>query len=387
LAVLSGAEPLLRVAAFRPRRAGLVQSTLSGTKASVLDKTTANVRARLERLESTLACDLRCAHEAAAIRAAIASCVAEDCELIMISGASAITDRRDVVPESIVQAGGTIEHFGMPVDPGNLMLVARAGKRTYLGLPGCARSPKLNGFDWVLERVLADLPVGRRELTSMGAGGLLMDVDERPLPRARATLAAGTPRIGAVILAAGMSRRMGKQNKMLAAVGEQTMIAHVADQVLASRARPIVVVCGHEAAAVKAALGERPLTCIDNPDYAAGLSTSLAAGLAALPTDLDGVVVVLGDMPRVGAAHIDRLIAAFNPLEGRHICVPTAHGKRGNPVLWARAFIGEMMRLKGDAGAKALMGQHADLVAEVAFEDDAVLRDVDTPQALAEVTA
>ena len=93
--------------------------------------------------------------------------------MLLIHGASAIVDRRDVIPAAIEAAGGTIDHFGMPVDPGNLLLLGRLRSKPVLGLPGCARSPKINGFDWVLERLVAGLPVGRREIMSMGAGGLL----------------------------------------------------------------------------------------------------------------------------------------------------------------------------------------------------------------------
>ena len=105
---------------------------------------------------------------------------------------------------------------------------------------------------------------------------------------------------------------------------------------LSSHARPIVAVLGNQADAVDAALGKLPVERVRNPDFADGLSTSLKRGLAALPADIDGVIVCLGDMPLVAGRDLDRLIAAFNPLEGRAIIVPTRHGKRGNPVLWAR---------------------------------------------------
>ena len=84
----------------------------------------------------------------------------------------------------------------------------------------------------------------------------------------------------------------------------------------------------------------------------------------------------------VKATHIDRLIAAFNPLEGRAICVPTFAGKRGNPVLWGTQFLEEMQEVAGDVGARHLIGAHGELVAEVPIDDDGVLVDVDTPEAL-----
>ncbi len=311
-------------------------------------------------------------------------------------GASVIVDRRDVIPEAVVAAGGRIDHFGMPVDPGNMLLLCRLGETPVLGLPGCARSPKVNGFDWVLERLVAGVPVGPRHIMRMGAGGLLAEIPSRPLPRAEASPApevkpaekrpAPGPRIAALLLAAGQSRRMGS-NKLLEEIDGRPMVARTAQRLLSSRARPIVAVLGNQAEAVDTALGKLPVERVRNPAYAEGLSTSLKRGLAALPPDIDGAIVCLGDMPLVAGRDLDRLIAAFNPLEGRAIVVPTRRGKRGNPVLWARRFFAEMAEVAGDVGAKHLIGEHAESVAEVEMDSDSVLVDIDTPDALAELRA
>jgi molybdenum cofactor cytidylyltransferase len=175
---------------------------------------------------------------------------------------------------------------------------------------------------------------------------------------------------------------MGGPNKLLAELDGTPMVAHVARRLLASRARPIIAVLGNQAEAVDATLGKLPVERVRNPEFASGLSTSLKRGIAALPPDLDGVIVCLGDMPLISGRHLDRLIAAFNPLEGRAIIVPTRRSKRGNPVLWSKRFFPEMAELAGDVGAKHLIGQHAELVAEVEMDDDAVLVDIDTPEAL-----
>ncbi len=164
-------------------------------------------------------------------------------------------------------------------------------------------------------------------------------------------------------------------------------MVRAAEAALASQAEPVIVVTGHERDRVEAALAGLDLGSVHNPDYAQGLSTSLHRGLAALPAGIDGVVVALGDMPRVEAAVIDRLIAAFNPIEGRAICVPTWDGKRGNPVLFASRFLAEMQEIAGDVGARHLIGAYPELVAEVAMDETdsghGVLIDVDTPEALA----
>jgi molybdenum cofactor cytidylyltransferase len=379
--------PLLRIAAFRPRQIGLAQTKQPETKESVLDKTVEILNGRLAALGCPPLIERRCAHTEAALSETIEALRRDGAEMILASGASAITDRRDVVPASLVRLGGTIEHFGMPVDPGNLLMLGRLDGAPFLGLPGCVRSPKLNGFDWVLPRLIADLPVTRHDIVRMGVGGLLKEIPSRPQPRAGATPASvpRAPRIGALVLAAGRSTRMGSANKLLAEVEGAPMVIRAVDAALASQAAKVVVVTGHDAERVAAAIAGRKVTVVHNPDYATGMSTSLHRGLAAFDEGVDGVIVCLADMPRIAAATLDRLIAAFDPVEGRAICVPTWNGKRGNPVLWAKRFFPEMAEIHGDTGARHLIGEHGDLVCEVAMADDAVLIDVDTPDALAAV--
>ena len=144
---------------------------------------------------------------------------------------------------------------------------------------------------------------------------------------------------------------------------------------------------GHKRAKVEAALAGLRVRFVHNPDYAAGLSTSLKAGLAALPPSADGVIVCLGDMPQVTAALTDRLVDAFDPERGALVVVPTIEGKRGNPVVWSRRFFSDLMALEGDVGARHLIVTYADVVAEVPVEDAAALTDVDTPDALLAVKA
>jgi molybdenum cofactor cytidylyltransferase len=190
------------------------------------------------------------------------------------------------------------------------------------------------------------------------------------------------PRIAAVALAAGRSTRMGT-NKMLAEIGGKPMLAHTVDAALEAGLDPVVVVTGHQADEVEAALPPRDVLTVHNPDFVAGMAGSITCGLAALPEDVDAAFILLADMPRVTAAHLTRLAAAFAPDEGRAICVPVHGGKRGNPVLFAREFFDEIMAITGDQGAKRLLADHAERVVEVAMDDDAVLEDADTPEELA----
>lgn len=373
--------PLVRVAAFRPWRARLIQTELSSVTTKVLDKTVRITRDRVEAVGGELLGETRCVHEPAPLAEHIRRADADGFDMLLIAGASAIADRDDVLPAGIVAAGGRIEHFGMPVDPGNLLLLAHLGKRPVLGLPGCCRSPKLNGFDWVLERLAAGLEVTGRDIMRMGVGGLLTEIPSRPQPREVAT--AKPANVAALILAAGQSRRMGGPNKLLLPVAGQAMVRHVVEAALASSAAPVLVVLGHQQHEVRQALRGLKVRFVVNADHAKGLSTSLRAGLEALPADIDGAVICLGDMPRVSAGLIDALIAAFDPAADRRIVVPTWRGRRGNPVLWSRDLFPAMRELAGDVGARQLILQHADAVAEVEAESDATLIDIDTPEALA----
>jgi molybdenum cofactor cytidylyltransferase len=126
-----------------------------------------------------------------------------------------------------------------------------------------------------------------------------------------------------------------------------------------------------------------PVVTVENAGYAEGIAGSLKAGLAAVPDAADAAVVLLGDMPRVTAAHIERLIAAFNEAEDRCICVPTYRGQYGNPVLWGRWLFDDLALISGDKGGRVLFARNADILCEVAMADDGVLFDVDTPADLA----
>jgi molybdenum cofactor cytidylyltransferase len=373
----------IRIAAFQTRRAGLISTATPGTKSSLLDKNRSALDARLHTLGSAITSEQRVAHRADAVADALKEAGRAGADPILIFGASAITDRRDVIPAAIERAGGTIAHFGMPVDPGNLLLLGRFGDATVIGLPGCARSPKLNGFDFVLQRVLADLPMTRKDIAAMGVGGLLTEIHTRPQPRDRIPLKGPrAPRIGAIVLAAGLSSRMGR-NKLLADIVGKPLLRRVVEAASASSVDPIIVVSGNAADETAAALAGLQVRVVDNPDYRSGLSTSLKCGLRALPDDCDGAMVLLGDMPAITASLIDKLVAAFDPAESRAICVATYRGKRGNPVLWARQFFPDMLQLEGDVGAKHLIAANGEVVCEVEAADDAPLIDIDTPEALA----
>ncbi len=377
-----GSEPVIRVEAFRHRLAGLVITRLPQTKPSLIAKSEVAMRERIAALDGELGPVIVCDHAIAPVSEAILTLRAQHCHPILVFGASAIVDRGDVIPAAVAAAGGEVVHLGMPVDPGNLMMYGRLQGVPVLGVPSCARSPKVNGFDWVLERVMAGVHVAAEDIMDMGAGGLLAEIPTRPTPREGRSKVARAAKVAAIILAAGQSTRMGS-NKLLADLGGAPMIRRSVEAVQAAGAEPVIAVTGHEADKIAAALDGLGIEVVHNPDYAHGLATSLKRGLAAVPEDADAVLVCLGDMPRVTPKAIEKLMAAFNPEEQRTICVPVHKGRRGNPVLWGAKHFAAMAALDGDRGAKALMEQAAEELVEVDMADDGVLIDADTPAALA----
>jgi molybdenum cofactor cytidylyltransferase len=386
IAAAKKAEPVIRIAPYVIRKVGVVSTLLPGLAPKVIEKTLHITQERLAPAGATIVAERRVPHDEAALAAAIAEVRKAGAEMVIVFGASAIADRRDVIPMAIESAGGAIEHFGMPVDPGNLMLIGRIGEAPVIGAPGCARSPKENGFDWVLMRLLAGLPVSRADITGMGVGGLLMEIVTRPQPRGEPMAEAGQ-RIAAIVLAAGRSTRMGALNKMLAEIGGKPLVRIAVEQALASRAKPVIVVTGHQREQVEAALAGLPVRLAHNPDYADGLGTSLRSGIAAVPAESGGAIVCLGDMPQVDSGLIDKLLAAFDPDKGALIVVPSIDGKRGNPVVWSRRFFNELMAISGDTGARHLIGQYAEVMTEVPLSGEAALTDVDTPESLKAVKA
>lgn len=395
--VLSVAEALARQGSpafalhpFRPLSVGLVVTTLPGMKESIVTKSIEVTTARVQAMTGSVLPAVVTSHEEDAIAAGLNRLAAQGAALLLVIGASAVVDRRDVGPAGIVAAGGEILHFGMPVDPGNLICLGRLGTVPALVLPGCARSPKLNGIDFVLARIFSGLPLTPATIMRMGVGGLLAEIEQRPMPRAKAPATPNTgpapvsaAPIAAVVLAAGRSRRMAPHNKLLITDrAGKPMIARVIDNVLSSKARPVLVVTGHMREAVEEALSRRPVHLIHAKDFADGLAASLKAGIAAVPQECAAALVCLGDMPLVTGRMLDRLLDAYSPARNRRIILPTFRGKQGNPMLWDRQFFAEIMALGGDSGARALIARHAECLFEVEMADDAVLRDFDTAEAL-----
>ncbi|MCR6632376.1 MAG: hypothetical protein NVV74_21320 [Magnetospirillum sp.] len=254
---------------------------------------------------------------------------------MLIAGASATVDRRDVVPSAILRAGGAIDHFGMPADPGNLLLLGHVGAARVVNLPGCARSAKPNGLDWVLARFAAGVPIRPADVMRMGASGLLKQLGARPPESAWLEPPARDARIAALIQAAG----------------PEAPLAEV-EAALAAGLDPVVVLAAADYGAMAEALPPCEVICIDGTDAAAGLDT--------LPEDVDAALLLPAGCPDISPEAVTELVKAFDPDEGRAIVLPK-HGNHWGVV--AR----DLFRRVGKSGLAALAAEKREAVFEVAL--------------------
>lgn len=374
-----GDRPLITVVPFKLKRVGLIISKFPQTKDQLIAKSEAAIRTRVAAMGAELSAIVVCDHTEASVQTEISKMKAD---VILVFGASAIVDRGDVIPAALVGAGGEVTHMGMPVDPGNLLMLGRLNETPVIGVPSCARSPKTNGFDWVLARVMAGIAVSPSDLMDMGVGGLLAEISSRPSPREQKHVSTSSPCVAALILAAGSSTRMGS-NKLLADLNGAPMIAQTVKRVAASAVESVTVVTGYQAEKTETALQDFKIQKIHNPNFADGLASSLRVGVAALQSSCDAILVCLGDMPLIDPRDVNRMIAAFSPADNRSIVVPVFERKFGNPVLWGAEHFAALMACEGDRGARGLLEILRDEVVEVPIENQSVVLDADTPEALA----
>ena len=186
-------------------------------------------------------------------------------------------------------------------------------------------------------------------------------------------------RVSAIVLAGGASKRMGKENKLLAEVNGTASICRVAAAALESDAAEVIVVTGHEADLVRGVLSGFDVRFVHNPHYPEGLSTSLRAGIGAVSENLTGAVVLLGDMPRVTAGIVNALIRQFHADKDETICQPTFDGRPGNPILWPREFFTHILDIGGDIGARQLLERYVARVSLVEVDDPGIHFDIDEP--------
>lgn len=378
--ILADSAHVLQVRGAAVATAALLLTRLPWTPDSLGDKLARKgekaIQRRLEALGVSLAETRTVPHVEQPLAEAIAAC---ETDLVLVLGDSATSDRGDVAPSALRAAGGRVERFGMPVDPGNLLLLGSLDDRPVLVFPGCVRSPKLNGADWVLERVVCGIPVTSQDIAGMGVGGLLQEIPLRPAPRVGGADRPGAPKVAVLLLAAGASRRMRGEHKLLRHLDGMPLVARAATRL--AGAGELVLVTGHRGEEIEHAVREAGVqlaAVVRNTAHDEGIGASIRAGMSAVDSSVDAVVVALADMPGMDRAMVDRLVAAYDPDGGRAICRAVAPGDSvGHPVLFGRRFFETLATLSGDRGARDMLVENAHLVADLEISARAAA-DLDT---------
>ena len=374
---------IFKVHRLEEKKVELIQTYYDWQKRSIFKATSNVTSSRLDALGCPLQKETLIPHDHKSLCSEIKSSVDSGAQVLLISGASAITDRSDHIPKAILSVGGEIIQYGLAVDPGNLLLIGKIGNTTIIGMPGCARSPKLNGFDWVLQLLMANIPINKEELADMGAGGLLMEIASRPLPRALAKSAKKREKkIMGIILAAGNSSRMGKDNKLLRNIGGASLVRNTAVEMLKSDLDSCSIVLGYQSDKVAAVIKDLNINLILNPFWEEGQASSLKAALNTLDSSYSDLLVMLGDLPGVKSKHINKIIEEHLLANNRKskITIPSFNGKKGNPVIWGKSFFPDLSNLEGDVGGRTLFDQHPAAINLLVMEDKAVITDTDTPE-------
>jgi molybdenum cofactor cytidylyltransferase len=188
-------------------------------------------------------------------------------------------------------------------------------------------------------------------------------------------------RIGAIVLAAGQSQRMGA-NKLTRSIAGKAVIHHVLEAISAAIKEPVIVVTGHESKLIEEAVAERNVRCVFAANHAEGMSQSIKAGVLEIPATWDAVLICLGDMPFLSVRLLKRILQEAAP---DRIIIPCFKGRRGNPVLWGRKYFPRLTQLTGDHGGRNLFADLSEPIVDIEWDVADVFLDIDTPEAFAKM--
>lgn len=423
----------LCVHAPKPRKAYLLQTTMPDMASAILDKTERVTNRRLTLRNAQLVNVHTCPHDVSSLTQLLITVADQNSIVtdkgaeseplpnnwILISGASAISDRQDVIPQAVQEAGGTVTRFGIPVDPGNLLMLGHIKNSTVIGIPGCARSPKHNGLDLFMDRLACNLPITKEWINSLAIGGLMDEIISRPTPRSHAkdgdtsmeqSTDSTSCNVTAILLAGGSSKRFGADNKLLAQRNGKPLIAYALDTIIQSQIRHITIVVGCDATNIesycKSYLESQtrgsPITVefIVNADFESGMGSSLKAGVSAVlnrnirhyPSIPHAALICLADMPSINPSTVNALINTMNEVtkdemihstpEHAAAFVPSFNNSRGNPVLLMPELFDLLLDLSEDFGARHLLQANREAVREVPVNDAGIFLDLDTQEQL-----
>ncbi len=343
-----------------------------------LQRIVENQRSRIEGFGSQIDRVYRCEHTVESIAQALQSVAKEQWDVVLLYGAAAVVDIDDTLPLAIRCAGGEVDRVGMPVEPGNMLMLGKVDQCTVIGMPRCAQHIHWSGLDLVLLRVLSGAPLSHLHMSRMGVGGYLKN---NPLPTVSKVR---KHKVGAVVLMAGLSSRMKGHNKLSMSIptpdGETAVAVQTVHRILSAGYAPVVVVTGHQETEIRALLNGLPVRFVHNPEFTDGMGTSISKAFSVL-SGWDAGLLALGDMPFVS----DTVLTALHQRSEQspeRIVVPVHKSRRGHPIIFPSSLFVELQQCSGDVGARIILQHHRDIIERVEVSDTSIFWDVDTADLL-----
>jgi len=370
--IMGMVSELFAIMSFQKHRAAMVVSYFNQISDNQRQRSIDAQSTRLQDLGSSLDRVVDCEHRLDTVADSLSKTLEEGWDLVLFSGACAVADEEDVFPAAIRKIGGVVRHIGMPVEPGNMLVWGEVQGIPVIGIPGCARSSKKSGLDWVLERILSDISFEPRDIMRMGVGGLLSSPN-----RSSESQIQKLQRVGAVVLMAGLSTRMPETNKLLVEIDGVSMASRCIQNISEAGYSPIIVVTGYEDKKIKDALREKDVFFMYNESFREGMGSSIQKAFEGI-CGWDGALIAMGDMPFVSVSVLQELRETFEG-NSESIIAPVRRGKRGQPVIFSSRFFAELQsKCSGDVGARVIIKENQQFLHVVEVEHEGIFWDIDT---------
>ncbi|MBR1778205.1 MAG: NTP transferase domain-containing protein [Alphaproteobacteria bacterium] len=378
---ISGTGSLLKVAPYAFCKIGFIRTLLNNSSIPSLDDD--KLAARFGAFGFNVVYSDLCEHSAAAVEKAVRNAIDAQAEIVLVESQVPPLHRDDVVPTGFKEAAGDIDRLGWPADAGLSLVIGHKNNVKLLGY--CAADAEQTAFDRLLRFLATNSLPSADIFPRLAMNGLSLErMTKRITPeQMQKSIAVGSvsdsEKIAVVILAAGSSRRMIGTNKLLEPIKGLPMVEHAVRSALSSKADYVAVVTGHDAKFIERRLEQYDVKIVRNADYVSGILGSIRLGLAVLPPDIAGAVILPADMPEFTEEYIDRLIDAFDFTASRRpVVLPTYNAVRHNPVLWPRDLFKNVKIVPEDSQWVPALIEHSDYIKEIPLKDDLPLTDINT---------
>lgn len=377
---ISGTGPLLKVAPYAFCKIGFIRTIAD--KSHIRPQDTAELEKRFGAYGFDVVYHDLCEHSSAQVEKSVRDAIDAQAEIVLVESPFPPLHRDDVVPKGFREAAGDIDRLGWPMDTGVSLVIGHKNDVKLLGY--CAADTDRPAFDMLMRFLATKSLPDASVFPSLALGISLERMAKRITPQQteksiNVGAVSDSEKIAVVILAAGSSRRMIGSNKLLEPLNGLPMIEHVVRSALSSQADYVAVVTGHDAKFIEKRLEKYDVKIARNPDYVSGVLGSIRLGLAVLPPDIAGAVVLPADMPAFTEEYIDKLIDAFDFKAKRPpVVLPSFNSVRHNPVLWPRDLFKVVKIVPEDSHWTPALIEHSDYIKEIVLKDDLPLTDINT---------